>query len=333
MSETRRPNALTTRRAVALAVVALVAVLLPGTAATAAKPTPAPVVGIATQIVFTNVYTPSQPLPTGAPGAVGLWYAVQDVPFAADLEFVDDLGDPAPLSTVKTTTVSASYGTSLLGSQAVAPGGTSTSVALEAIADAATGIRLTASADTKPKPVKGTSSAFDVLLESNPIAAGRNSIGGAGGTATECIATPEAPVCADLLPPVGGSFGTDGLLSRGLCLAGDNQCLNSYVQALASVDGASTSNPATLIMKCDKTLCNGGAIQTKKLIVTLSSAEPSIVAPDCPAKGTVGPYDPSKPLSATNSPFCVDYVQSTRDNAGDTILYLLFSEDLKARFG
>ena len=106
-------------------------------------------------------------------------------------------------------------------------------------------------------------------------------------------------------------------------MAGDKTCVNSYVQALAAVVGADRTNPATIIMKCDKTLCGGGAIKSKRLTVTLTPGGPDVEAPDCPAKGTVGPA----PLT-----FCVDYVQSTRDNAGDTILYLLFVQDAKVRF-
>jgi hypothetical protein len=57
-------------------------------------------------------------------------------------------------------------------------------------------------------------------------------------------------------------------------------------------------------------------------VVNLLPAGPVTVAPACPAKGVVG----------TDQKYCVDYVQSTRDNAGDTILYLLFVEDGRASF-
>ena len=42
-------------------------------------------------------------------------------------------------------------------------------------------------------------------------------------------------------------------------------------------------------------------------------------APACPTKNTIG----------SSQVVCVDYVQSQRDNAGDTMLYLLFTEDAR----
>jgi hypothetical protein len=82
------------------------------------------------------------------------------------------------------------------------------------------------------------------------------------------------------------------------------------------------SAPATLVVKCDKSLCAGGGINSYHLGVVLVPGTPEQIAPSCPSKGVVG---------ATQS-FCVDYVQSTRDNAGDTHLFLLFVEDAKVRF-
>ena len=323
MSASRSGTSRTLRTAVALALGTLVAVLLPTASATAAKPQPTPVYGTATHLRFDTVSTPSITLPE-TPGAAGLWYVVRGLDLQAELTFADDAGAAAPLSDNKTITVTVSYGKTVLGSVDVAPGDVHAAVTLSPITTAISGIRLTASADTKPRPVTGTSDPFDVLIESEPINGnGRSAIGGSGGTDTECNATPDFPVCADLIPPVGGSFGDGGLLSRGVCVSGDRTCLDSYVQALASVVGADRSNPATLIMKCDKTLCGGGAIKSKRLTVTLTPGGPDVDAPACPAKGTVAPA-PEK--------FCVDYVQSTRDNAGDTILYLLFVEDAKVRF-
>jgi hypothetical protein len=331
MSATRSRTRRSLRGAVALALGAQGTVLLPVGAATAAKPAPAPVYGIATHIEFDDISTPTIHLP-GAPGAVGLIYVVKGIAFQAHLTFLDDAGAAMPLSTNKTVTVTVSDGTTFLGSTDVDPGTSEATVSLLAIGAAASGVKLTASAATKPRPVTGTSDAFDVLIESEQINAdGASAIGGENGTDTECNATPDYPTCADLIPPVTGSFGDDGLLSRGLCSAVD-PCPDSYVQALTTLDGADRFDPATLIMKCDKSLCGGGAIKSKRLSVTLTPTSGTLEAPDCPAKNTVGEYDPSQPLSATNAPFCVDYVQSTRDNAGDTYLYLLFTQDAKVRF-
>jgi hypothetical protein len=302
---------------------ALLAVLVPMTSATAAKPAPAPVLGVATHIVFDDISTPTIDVPD-APGAVGLVYVVKDVGFRTQLRFLDDAEAAAPLSANKTVTVTVFDGTTSLGTADVAPGAMAATLDLTAIGTAASGVRLNASAATKPRPVTGTSAAFDVLIESDIINAdGVSTIGGQGGTTTSCNATPAFPICADLIPPLAGSFGNDGLLSRGLCPAGE-KCADSYVQVLTTIDRADYTDPATLVMKCDKTLCGGGAIKSNHLTVTLIAGSPGVEAPACPAKNTVG-TDPAVP-------FCVDYVQSTRDNAGDTFLYLLFLQDAKVRF-
>jgi hypothetical protein len=300
--------------------------LLPVVTATAAPS------ATATAVRFDVISTPGLTLPR-TPGANGLWYVVQDRAFQADLSFVDK-NVPTPLSTSKTTTVTVSYNDVVLGSVDVLPGATGATVALAAIADPATEVTLSASADTKPRATTGTSPSFDVLIESLGVSNNERSvIGGSGGTATECNATIEAPVCADLVPPTSG-FGAGGLLSRGLC-ASAATCKDTYIQALVQL-GANGLDPATLIMKCDKDKCGGGAIKKQTLLVTLAP-DPSaplggdVTAPACLSKGVVT-YDATKPYSARNAPFCVDYVQSTRDNAGDTILYLLFIIDAKVRF-
>ena len=312
MSETRRPTAGTARRAVALAIGALVAVLLPVTTAVAGPTT-------ATAVRFDRLSTPGVTLP-GTPGATGLWYVVQDRALRAELSFVAN-NVLAPLSTTKSTSVTVSYGGVTLGSVDVPPGDTGAVVDLTAIADPVTDATLAASADTKPKASTGTSRTFDVLIQSDPVNTNaRSVIGGQGGTTTECNATVDAPVCADLVPPTTG-FTAGGLFSRGFCSTTD-KCTDTYIQALVAFQ-ADRSDPATLIMKCDKDRCGGGAIRKQKLVVTLVPGTSGVTADPCPAKGTVGPA-PQK--------FCVDYVQSTRDNAGDTLLYLLFVEDAKVRF-
>ena len=86
--------------------------------------------------------------------------------------------------------------------------------------------------------------------------------------------------------------------------------------------GSDRSHPPTLVMKCDKTSCGGGSLKAAQLNVSLSATGALTAAPACPAKGTIG----------SDQAYCVDYVQSTRDNAGDTFLYLLFFEDARATF-
>lgn len=328
MSGTRSRTARAARTAVALAIGTLVAVLLP-VVAEGAQPAPSTT---ATHIRFASIGTPSIPLPD-TPGTDGLAFVVAGTPFDVGLTFLDDADAPAPLSANATVTVTVRLGKTALGSVDVPGGSTTAQVQGLTIAAPTADVILTASARSR---VTGTSAPFDVLIESDAVNTDeRTSTGGDGGTVDGCTATLANPVCADLLPPTSSGFSAGGQLSRGLCSTSDI-CKNSYIQPLVAFT-ADNQDPATLVMKCDKKLCGTGAIQRQVLTVTLSPNPQSafggdLVAPACPAKGVVG-YDPGQPYGAGNSPFCIDYVQSTRDNAGDTILYLLFVLDLKARFG
>jgi hypothetical protein len=201
------------------------------------------------------------------------------------------------------------------------------------IGDVAAGVALRVSA---PGATSGTSSpTFDVQVDIVPFTAAKGTstaqgIGGDGGT---CIApTAEKPICSVVVLPNGAAGGIDNVaLSLGACDTYDASSAscgkNFVVQLLADLDetlgGAlyTVTAPATLVVKCDKTLCGTKAIQRQSLLYSLSGdgALTQTAAP-CPAKNTVG---------ADERP-CIDYVQSKRDGSGDTILYLLFVKDLRA---
>jgi hypothetical protein len=85
----------------------------------------------------------------------------------------------------------------------------------------------------------------------------------------------------------------------------------------------SKTSPATILMKCDKSLCGSGAIQSKTLSFSPNGNDGLRPAPACPAKLTIG----------GDQTACVDYVQSKRDGSGDTYLYLLFTEDARVSVG
>jgi hypothetical protein len=190
------------------------------------------------------------------------------------------------------------------------------------IATAANGVTVSASATTGNKkstnPV--ASDPFDVLVTfaSTPQNTPLSQIGGTSSTAG-CLATPSDPVCADLLLPSGSD--TSILMSLGVC-GGLGKCLGADTQALVGLSQYTKSSPATMIVKCDKTLCGGGGINKQKLAVESSTGGGFAEAPACPAKNTI----------ALDQWACVDYVQSTRDNAGDTFLYLLFTNDVRAHY-
>ncbi len=128
-------------------------------------------------------------------------------------------------------------------------------------------------------------------------------------------------------------------MSLGACDATYAKCGNrlggSIVQVLADltvpnpnpnraeIDLYTKTSPATLILRCDTSLCETGAIQSIPVNYSLAGNGTLGPAPACPRKGTVG----------NNQDVCVDYVQSKRDGASDTILFLLFTRDLRGGIG
>jgi hypothetical protein len=144
-------------------------------------------------------------------------------------------------------------------------------------------------------------------------------------------ATPQVPVCSSLILPKGAN----GLvtLSQGACnpftpcLTGvQNQAL--LVQGVANLHDANgnllyTRNaPATMQLRCDKTLCGGASANGFTILYQASGGGPFLAAPACPKKGTIG----------ANQTFCQDFTQNHRDNAGDLVAYLLFLDDVRGTF-
>ena len=116
------------------------------------------------------------------------------------------------------------------------------------------------------------------------------------------------------------------MLSLGSCgdaYSGCSDARGSVVQALADLGETgelyTRDDPAAMILKCDKTLCLPGAIQGIVLSFSLDGNAALEAAPACPAKNTIGAEQQA----------CVDYVQSTRDGAGDSLLYFLFPADVR----
>lgn len=305
----------------------LLALLLAAALGLWLSPMPAGAAPSSTTTVYlhvTSVSTPSIDVPAtpGAPAA----FVVAGVPFDVTVSFTDSSGDGGNATTlpngVSQLQLTSSLGKTALGVVAVDSTMTQVTFRGMVIGAAANGVTLSASV-TKGNS-KGTSpvpsAPFDVqsTYTTNPPGTPLTQIGGSSAVGG-CNATPASPICADLVLPSGSS--TSILMSMGLC-TGFATCTGSVVQALVGLDNGSYSrtNPATLIVKCDKTLCGGGAINRQQLLVQLTPADPLTTAPPCPAKNTIG----------ADQDFCVDYVQSTRDNAGDTWLYLLLDKDARA---
>jgi hypothetical protein len=289
----------------------------------------------ASQMVITGIEGPSTiQVPTGIPGSSVPYVVVQagstsnpSSRFTVHVSFYDSAGNPAPFGNNPTTfSITSNRGT-LSPSTAVAPGGATSIDIVTSLATAANQVSLTVSTGKGNKVVSTTSSQsqlFDVLktLKTLQPIDGPGSAG-IGGDDNSCTnATSANPVCGVLSLPYGASSGV--LLSLGACdttYAACGSTKGAVVQALVDLSGGSYSktSPATLVVKCDKTLCGGGSIQNVKLSFSLGGNTALGLADPCPAKNTIGPGQDA----------CVDYVQSKRDNSSDTHLYLLFDHDMR----
>ncbi|MGH3471643.1 MAG: hypothetical protein ACRDPG_06320 [Nocardioidaceae bacterium] len=298
----------------------LLSLAAPAGATTTATPT-------ATQIALTNVSTPGLTVPpTGsAPSLTGPTpeaIVLAGSLFSVTITLEDQSGTPAPYGKPITVSLSATGDklSSTDGLSARIPKG-ATSVVFNnlTLSQSIDGVVLTAS-DVKDGFRANVLLAVQSEAQNAPASSNLTSVGAGGGVGLSCSPTPTDQVCGDLVLP----NGSDGqqLMTLGVCSGTDCPTNNTYLWAMAGVSGYSNSSPATLILKCDKTLCTGGGINTYHPLVSLVPNGPLTQAPPCPSKGTVG----------AGQQVCVDYVQSRRDNAGDTLLYILFVNDPRVSF-
>ena len=139
----------------------------------------------------------------------------------------------------------------------------------------------------------------------------------------------EVPTCGYLELPSGASGPVTLALNscEGVadCREAGDGTAALIVLALADLKDAGEplygpTQPATLVVACDKVLCGRGGVTKFPLLVDLTNTGPLEEAPPCPRKGRLGPGQQA----------CVDYVQSHRDQAGDLYTYLLFAHDARA---
>lgn len=256
-----------------------------------------------------------------------------------DVHFED--ADGAPAAFKKDTALSA---TSSVGSLGPVSGkalkGSSVATLVTSVTTAVNRVVLTVGAGSGPSaPTGGATVAFDVLSELRPdvpATSGTSFEEGIGGGKSCTTAEPSAPVCGIVRLPQGA--GTNVLLSVGACdkvpdpddlyapcYAGPSGPGGAVVQALFTQPSNeySTTSPATIIVKCDKTLCGTGAIKRLTVLYSLTGNDPLTAPESCPAKGT---------MAQAATP-CVDYVQSKRDGSGDTHLFLLTDRDIRTGIG
>lgn len=172
-------------------------------------------------------------------------------------------------------------------------------------------------------PAASSPTTFDVLLFVTGDTATGSYTRNVGKDGADCSeVTAQQPFCATVLLPNGAG---NIVLGTGAC---DDttytDCAskkNSFVfELVANLSGYTPTSPAAVILSCDKIYCGNGAIKNNVPHFTIGGNAALENVPACAAKGVApGPDD----LVGA----CVDYVQSTRDNAGDTHLWLLFARD------
>jgi len=146
---------------------------------------------------------------------------------------------------------------------------------------------------------------------------------GLGVGNASCTQASTEPACGTLFLQHGAE--TNGALSLGACTP-DLGCRSGsqVVQAIADLGTRySQDDPALLVFRCDKKLCAGKGIKSYTLKLSFAATGPlNLVAAPCLDKGIA--------RDAADNDFCVDYVQSHRDNSGDALLFLLFTHDMRA---
>jgi hypothetical protein len=316
---------------VLLACLGLALPLMVTQSASAASPAP---VRIRIDAISSDIAAPDG-TPTGSAPSV---LATLGTEITIEVSFWDgsDPANPASFNKDTTLSISSSSGT-LETTTGIAPKNSPTAQLKTSFTTPANKVSLTVSVaagrlarDVEP----GTSGTFSPAplfdVTSQLTVADAQASQGIGGKDNCTEATKQAPVCGLVLLPDGAS--SQVLMSLGLCTGAYTACgddaRGSVVQMLASLAGYSNTHPATVVIKCDKTLCTGGSIQNWRLSYTFSGTGDLGTAPPCPAKG-VTPIDPDTGLALA----CVDYVQSKRDGSGDTYLYLLVPRDVRISVG
>jgi hypothetical protein len=168
------------------------------------------------------------------------------------------------------------------------------------------------------------SAPFDVLksLRIVPSRAGVPFTAAAGDG--DCTRTEASqPMCGLAVLPNGATSGV--LLSLGACTE-STACRSGslVVQLIADLSSGSSdlytrAHPATLVIRCDASLCGRRGVPHVPLVASASATGDLSVVEPCRQKGVVN----------ADAAFCTDYRQSHR-NRGDLLLYLLFVKDIRA---
>jgi hypothetical protein len=334
------------RRRLALVLVACLVAALGGLVTSSARAANSAPVAIVIDHITGETLTGLGALP---PGAEPVTFVRAGQTFTVDVSFHDATGATVAFNNDTTIVITATTNNGaavLTPSTVTVPKGNATFSLPTSISDAANQVVITvAIAGKKPStvapgvsylpdatPVKDLR--FDVVSDARTDSGGTDFQQGIGGDANCTNATKSAPVCAIVLLPRGA--GANVLLSIGSCdtipgstyapcFVGDKGAGGAVVQTLFAQPTTpyTTTSPATIVVKCDKTLCGTGPIHGLTVAYSLLGNGALADALPCPAKNTM----------ATAGVPCVDYVQSKRDGSGDTHLFLLTDQDLRGGIG
>jgi hypothetical protein len=275
-------------------------------------------------ITITSALTQTDTPPV-MPGR-GSSYVVQGQPFTVGFTVSAPLSTSKSTRLVLTVTSGPDAGSMSVGYDLPA-NATSGSIPDAQLGHAANDVQLKVDVDPSKNTVRPGTASVDVL-KTSLSAPGNSSLtgfGGGGGVGVPCSPTPADQVCGDLLVPSTRTALSRQFLSQGCVAACDNAA--SYLQALVDLAAMSQpdeeQNPIVVVAKCDKTLCAGKGIKSYSVKVALNAGDTPVKSPACSAKGVID----------SGETFCTDYRQSTRDIAGDVLLYVLLARDAKIIFG
>jgi hypothetical protein len=298
--------------------VLLATALLPAAAASGATLPPPTLIAAA----VTSPYSaPCDPTVCAVPAVI----VKQGDPFVLTLTLTA-AGQPAAFNKDTVLSLTAPGPGSLSAATVTISGGVSTQQFTLSYAPYANGITVTARVVSKGKPstVSSTpSNAFDVLqtLKTDSASPG---VGFADGTGLDscAVSTATSPVCGYLILPNGSRSGV--LLSSGSCAGIGCNGAGLVAQVITDMGGLySPTAPATLIIKCYRTICGKGGINKYTAVASQDATGSLTAVPACPSKGVVG----------AGQRFCTDYVQSSRDGADNLLLYVLFLDDFRGSIG
>jgi hypothetical protein len=256
---------------------------------------------------------------------------VQDRPFDVVVQVQDEKGSPLAVRKATTLVIDKVAGDGSLDGvkTVVVPKGRSTATLTDlTYSPFGNGVELRVRA-VSGDPLTATTVTFDVALSA--ISRGANPRVATSLSDPACPApTAEVPTCGYLELPNGAQGPVTLALNscEGVadCRQGPDGTTGLVVLALADLKDDTDqplygpTQPATLVVACDKVLCGRTGVTKIPLLVDLTNTGPLEEAPPCPRKGRLGPGQQA----------CVDYVQSRRDRAGDLYTYLLFDYDARA---